>query len=42
MGGIGSHWRYDSKDTNQYRRKIDIRKWHKTGLLAANASFSWQ
>lgn len=44
MGGIGSgrRWHYDAKDTTENRRKIDIRKWNKKGLLEAATSFSWQ
>lgn len=44
MGGFGSgrRWRYDTKDTTEDRRKIDIRTLHKRGILNKNTSFSLQ
>ena len=42
MGGKGSgrHWRWDAKSTVESRRKIDIRHWHKEGLLEPHQLFS--
>ena len=44
MGGQGSghRWRHDAKEIVENKRKIDVRKWHKRGLLDAATSFSWQ
>lgn len=45
MGGIGSgrRYRWDTKDTTNDYRSIDIRRWHQNKLLIPNQSFitSW-
>jgi len=42
MGGMGSgrHWHYGAKDTTGDHRSIDVRRWHRDGLLTPQ-SFSW-
>ena len=44
MGGIGSgsYSRYKSKDTTGDFRAIDVRRWHRDGLLKAGRAFGWQ
>lgn len=44
MGGIGSgrYWRWDTKETTEDYRSIDIRRWHRERLLIPNQSFSRQ
>jgi hypothetical protein len=44
MGGIGSgrHWHYGAKDIIDDYRSIDVRRWHRDGLLTPHQSFSWQ
>ncbi len=41
MGGIGSgrHYRWDTKDTIEDYRTIDIRRWHREKLLIPGQSF---
>lgn len=45
MGGIGSgrHYRWDTKDTTEDYRSIDIRRWYRDKLLIPNQTFitSW-
>lgn len=45
MGGIGSgrHYRWDTKDTTEDHRSIDVRRWHRDKLLIPNQTFvtSW-
>ncbi len=43
MGGMGSgrHWHYDAKNTTSDYRSIDVRRWHRDGLLAPNQAFGW-
>jgi hypothetical protein len=43
MGGMGSgNWyRWDSKDTVESCRSIDVRQWHRDGLLKPGILFSW-
>lgn len=42
MGGLGSgnHWNYGSKSTTNDYHVIDIRKWHRKGLLAPGTAFT--
>ncbi len=44
MGGIGSgrHWRWDTKETTEDYRSIDIRRWYREKMLIPNNSFSRQ
>ena len=44
MGGIGSgrRWHYGAKDTIDDYRSIDVRRWHRDGLLTPHQSFGWQ
>ena len=44
MGGIGSgrHWRFDSKETTDDYRYIDIRRWKREDLLRPGSTFYWQ
>jgi hypothetical protein len=44
MGGVGSgrQWSWDSKDTIDDHRSIDVRRWKRDGLLESGKSFSWQ
>ncbi len=41
MGGMGSgrHWYYGAKDTTSDYRSIDVRRWHRDGLLTPHQSF---
>jgi len=43
MGGIGSgrQWYWGAKDTLDYC-SIDVRRWHRDGLLTPHQSFGWQ
>lgn len=44
MGGMGSgrHWYYGAKDTTSNYQSIDVRRWHKDGLLNSIRAFNWQ
>lgn len=44
MGGIGSgrHWRFDSKETTDDYRCIDIRRWKREDLLRPGSTFYWK
>lgn len=43
MGGIGSgrHWYYDEKNTTSDSPAIDVRRWHREGLLTQHQGFRW-
>lgn len=44
MGGIGSgrQWPYSSRQTTEDLLSIDIRQWHKKGMLIPGQSAGWQ
>lgn len=44
MGGYGSgrRWSYEAKDTTGSYRFIDVRQWHREGLITPNQSFAWK
>ena len=44
MGGYGSgrRWNFCAKDTTSDYRSIDIRRWHRDGLLRPGISYGWQ
>jgi len=44
MGGTGSgrKWYFDSKETTDDYRRLDIRRWQRDCLLEASKAFSWQ
>ena len=41
MGGMGSgrYWHYGAKGTSENYDKIDVRRWHRDGLLAPGSTF---
>ena len=43
MGGVGSgrHWHDGAKHATAAYRSIDVRRWHRDGLLAPYRFFSW-
>ncbi len=43
MGGIGSgrHWSYGIKNTTSDYPRIDVRRWHREGLLTLHQRFRW-
>ena len=44
MGGLGSgrHWRFNSRDTVEDCRSLDVRRWQRDGLLSPGNGFNWQ
>jgi len=44
MGGIGSgrHWHCGAKNTPDYYRPLDVRRWQRDDLLTPYHSFGWQ
>jgi hypothetical protein len=44
MGGIGSgsYYRWNTTDTTDNYRSIDVRRWKRGGLLTPHQSFGWQ
>ncbi len=44
MGGIGSgrRWHYDAKETTSDYRVIDVRRWHREGMLSPGQNCGWQ
>lgn len=44
MGGRGSgrHWYFGAKDTTGEYRALDVRRWHRDGLLEPGRWFGWQ
>ena len=43
MGGIGSgrRWHFDARKTTSNFRSIDVRRWHRDGLLNPGNQFGW-
>jgi len=43
MGGLGSgnYYRWNSRDTTEDYRSIDVRRWKRDGLLEPGRSFGW-
>ena len=44
MGGSGSgrHWHWNTKNTIDDYRSIDVRRWAREGLLTPGRCFGWQ
>ena len=44
MGGLGSgnRYRFDKKTTTDECRSLDVRRFHREGLLKSGTSFSWR
>jgi hypothetical protein len=44
LGGLGSgnRYRFDKKTTTDECRSLDVRKFHREGLLKSGTSFSWR
>ena len=44
MGGMGSgsYYRWNTTDTTDDYRSIDVRRWKRDGLLETHQSFGWQ
>jgi hypothetical protein len=44
MGGLGSgnRWRHGAHETTEAYREIDVRSWHREGLLRPGRAFRWR